>query len=164
MLKNRIPLFILMFGLSLSSISCAAENCAYNDNAISELSFSDNKSVALYQLSSKKNEVKGVLSNGNLFSVKYWSCNHYGKHLFMIIGPEMQSIPDKFNSQVMYLGGISLSEAELNFLAKEIKNKPLKLSDLPIKLNITSDEFSEFYIQIGVAGEAIYIEIKLYKG
>ncbi len=164
MLKNSIPFFILVFGLSLSSISCAAKNCVYHDDAISEQSFSDNKSIALYQLFSEKKEVKGVLSNGNLFSVKYWSCNHYGKHSFMIIGPEMQSIPDKLNSQVMYLGNISLSDTELNLLAKEIKNKVLKLSDLPIRLNITSDEFSEFYIQIGIAGEAIYIEIKLYKG
>ncbi|NOX76364.1 MAG: hypothetical protein GXP17_07090 [Gammaproteobacteria bacterium] len=150
--------------MSLSGLSCAAKNCVFSDDTISEKSFSDNKSVALYQLFPKKNEVKGVLSNGNLFSVKYWSCNHYGKHSFMIIGPEMQTIPDELNSQVIFLGGVSLSEAELNLLVKAIERKPLKLSNLPIKLNISSDGFNEFYIQIGIAGEAIFVEIKLYKG
>jgi len=82
----------------------------------------------------------------------------------MIIGPEMQTIPDELNSQVIFLGGVSLSEAELNLLVKAIERKPLKLSNLPIKLNISSDGFNEFYIQIGIAGEAIFVEIKLYKG
>lgn len=164
MLKKHISCIILVFGLSLSGLSCAAENCVFSNDTISKKSFSDNKSVALYQLFSKKNEIKGVFSNGNLFSVKYWSCRHYGKHSFMIIGPEMQTIPDELNSQVMLLGGVSLNEEELKLLDKAIEKNPLKLSNLPIKLNISTDEFNEFYIQIGLAGEAIFIEIKLYKG
>ena len=164
MLKKYILCIILVFGLSLSGLSCATENCVFSNETISEKSFSDNKSVVLYQLFSKKNEVKGVLSNGNLFSVKYWSCSHYGKHSFMIIGPEMQTIPDELNSQVILLGGVSLNKEELKSLVKAIEKKPLKLSDLPIKLNISRDEFDEFYIQIGIAGEAIFVEIKLYKG
>ncbi len=164
MLKKHISHIIIVFSLSLSGLSCAAENCVFSNETISERSFSDNKSVAIYQLFSKKNEIKGVFSNGNLFSVKYWSCRHYGKHSFMIIGPEMQTIPDELNSQVMLLGEASLNEEELNLLGNAIKNKPLKLSSLPVKLNISSDEFDEFYIQAGIAGEAIFIEIKLYKG
>lgn len=164
MLKNRILYFILASCLSLPSLSYATQTCIFSNDALTESSFSNNKSVALYQLYSNTNEVKGVLSNGNLFSVKYWSCNHYGKHSFMVIGPEMQIIPDELNSQVMFLGGVALSEEELILLVKAIKNKPLRLSDLPIKLNVSSDDFDEFYIQLGLTGEAIFIEIKLYKG
>ncbi len=164
-LKKHISgTIILVLGLSLSGLSCAAENCVFDNNAVSEKPFSDDKTVAVYQLFPKKNEIKGVFSNGNLFSVKYWSCNHYGKHSFMVIGPEMQTIPDELNSQVMLLGAVSLNEVELKLLVKAIENNPLKLSDLPIKINILTDEFDEFYMQIGIAGEAIFIEIKLYNG
>lgn len=164
MLKNTILCFLLVvIGLSLSGLSYAAKNCVFNEDTISEKSFSDNKSIALYQVFSNENEVKGVLTNGNLFSIKYWSCSHYGKHSFMIIGPEMQTIPDELNSQVVHLGRVSLSKVELNLLVKTLENKTLKLSNLPIKLYISSDDYKEFYLQIGIAGEAIFIEIKLYK-
>jgi len=109
----------------VSGLSCATKNCVLSDGAISEKSFSANKSVSLYQLFPKKNEVKGVLSNGNLFSVKYWLCNHYGKHSFMIIGPEAHGIPDEFNNQVIFLASVSLSESEINLLAKSIEKSLL---------------------------------------
>jgi len=163
MLKNSVFWFAIIFSFVASSSACAVENCVFSEEAISEKQFSDNKSIAVFQWFPKSNEVKGVLSNGNLFSVKHWSCNHYGKQAIMVIGPQMQSIPSELNDLVMYLGKIALSEREFQLLTNAIEDKPLKLSDSPIKLRITSNDFDEFYIKINIIDEVVFIEIKLYK-
>lgn len=135
----------------------------FSDDTIIEKDFSTNESVAISQWFPKSSEIKGVFSNGHLFSVKYWSCEHYGKQAVMIIGPQMETIPEELNNHVAQLGEIALSKDEFKRLIDSLADKPLKLSDTPTRLNITSNEFDEFYLQINVVGETILIEIKLYK-
>ena len=162
-LNNRIFWCGFVLTFILPSSAYAVKNCIFSEEAISEKSYLNKPSIAISQWFPKSNEVKGVLSNRNLFSVKNWSCNHYGKQAIMIIGPQMQLIPSKLNDQVLYLAEIVLNEAELKQLAQTIKDKPINLSDSPKRIRIPSDEFDEFYIQIDVIAEVIFIEIKLYK-
>lgn len=152
-----------MLSFMASSSACAIENCTFSEEIISEKQFSDNNLIAIYKWFPKSNEVKGVLSNGNLFSVMYWSCHHYGKQAIMVIGPQMQIIPDELNDHVLNLGKIALSETELKLLDNSIGTKPLKLSELPLTLRVASQEFDEFYLQLNIVNESIFIEIKLYK-
>jgi len=81
----------------------------------------------------------------------------------MVIGPQMQIIPDELNDHVLNLGKIALSETELKLLDNSIGTKPLKLSELPLTLRVASQEFDEFYLQLNIVNESIFIEIKLYK-
>jgi hypothetical protein len=146
--------------------SCSAhetKNCSFSEDFISEKQYSDNSAIAIYQWFPKKNEVKGVLSDGNLFSVKHWSCSHYGKQAIMVLGPQIEPIPNQLNNHVVQLGKVALSEIEFKQLTSAMKNVQFNLSDSPMILRVASEEFDEFYAQINVSGEVILIEIKLYK-
>ena len=153
----------LLFLISVNT-SCAFANCVYNDKLFSEKNYADNKEISTYHWFSESNEVKGVLKNGNLFSVKHWSCNHYGIHAVMVLGPEIKEIPDSLNDQIQLLAIIALSHSERALLFKQMGNQSINIPETSFKLTVTSKEFDEFYLQITVVGEAIFIEIKLYKG
>lgn len=161
--KKTIFWCAILLSIMASCSSCASENCTFSDELISGKQFFGNNSIATFQWFPKSNEAKGVLVNGNLFSVKYWSCNHYGKQAIMVIGPQMQTYPDELNDYVMQLGKLALDNVELQLLKNSLKSKLLKISDSPIMLRIQSKEYDEFYIKIDIVGEAIFIEIKLYK-
>ena len=153
MLRTCIFWPALIFSFVISSTAYAVENCAFSNESITELKYSENSAISVYQWIAESNEIKGV----------HWSCEHYGKHAVMVIGSKMATIPSELNEQVLFLGKIVLNETELILLSNAIKDKSLKLSEAPIKLAITSREFDEFYIQISIVGEAIFIEIKLYQ-
>lgn len=163
MLKIRIFWCAIIFSFVTSSSAYTDENCTFSEEAISEKQYLDSNSIAVFQWFPKSHEVKGVLSNGNLFSVKHWSCNHYGKQAIMVMGPQIRPIPSELNDHIMQLGKIALSEAEFKLLISSLEGKPLKLSDSPITLRVISKEFDEFYVRTNIVGESIFIEIKLYK-
>ncbi|MET1257611.1 hypothetical protein [Aliikangiella maris] len=163
MLKVRTFWCIVIFGFVISSSACATEKCIFSEDTVSEKQYAKSNAIGVYQWFKKSNEIKGVLSNGNLFSVKHWSCNHYGKQAVMVVGPQMQSIPSELDDQVLHLGKIALSETEFKLLSDTIGKKSLSLSESPIKRRVTTNEFDEFYIQVTIVGEAVFIEIKLYK-
>ena len=149
--------------LALSTSACAEENCTFNNERLSQKHYATNQSVATFHYFTQSNEVKGVLKNGNLFSIKQWSCDHYGKQAILILGPQLPSIPEILNDQLLALGELALEKLELELVTKAIHNTPLKLANAPLKLNIPTDEFNEFYVQIGYISDVIIIEIKLYK-
>ena len=102
------------------------------------------------------------MKNGNLFSVKHWACEHYGKQAVMIIGPQINSIPNLLNIHILELGKMSLNPSELKILTNALKRKNISLSDAPVKNYIKADNYSEYYYQVSIASEIIIIEIKLY--
>jgi predicted transcriptional regulator len=81
----------------------------------------------------------------------------------MVLGPQIEPIPNQLNNHVVQLGKVALSEIEFKQLTSAMKNVQFNLSDSPMILRVASEEFDEFYAQINVSGEVILIEIKLYK-
>jgi hypothetical protein len=162
-LKVRTFWQIVIFSFVASSSAYATENCTFSEENISQKQYSDNPAIEVFQWFPKSNEVKGVLSNGHLFSVKHWACHHYGKQAIMLIGPQIASIPRELNKHILQLGKVALSKTEFMLLTNNIENKPFKLADSPITLRIKSKTFDDFYVQINIIGEVILIEVKLYK-
>lgn len=155
----RILWCFFILGIATFSLSFAGDKCVFSE----DIDFENLDSIAVFHLFPEKKEVKGVLSNGNIFSIKYWSCNHYGKHAIMVIGPQLEKIPSKLNNYILQLGEISLSNSEFLLLTNKLKNKAILLADNPITLRIENSEFDEFYVQATTVGEVIFVEIKLYK-
>lgn len=164
MVKISILRCGILFALVIVNSACASQNCTFSEEIISEKHYSENSLISVYRWFPKTNEIKGVLSNGNLFSVKHWSCNHYGKQAIIVIVPQIQSIPSELNEYILLLAKVALDDSEQEFMINAIGGKSIKLSDLPQKLYFPSDEFDEFYLLIGIVGESIVLEIKLYAG
>lgn len=143
--------------------ACVAEECAFNKNLFLEKMYSENKAIVSHTWSEKQKEVKGVLKNGNIFTVKHWSCNHYGTHAIMIVGPYSATIPEVLNKDFLSLANIALQKDEVTLLKHYLDNKKIKLLPEPQKFTVPSEQFSEFYISSAVANELIIMEIKLYK-
>jgi hypothetical protein len=146
--------------------ACARNDLTYSDEYFSEntYKYKNNKEILLFQELPKTNEYKGVLKNGGLFSVKYWSGDHSGVHAIMLIGPQIKTIPDELSSKIIQLAKLSLFEPELGLLIGAINKRNTKLSKSPNIINIDSSEYSEFYISFSVVRESILIEIKMYRG
>ena len=155
---------IALASIILTNSACASEGCIFNEDAFSQEMYSKNNAIAAYTWSQENKEAKGVLQNGNIFSVKHWSCNHYGTHAVMLIGPYPSQIPETLNNDFLLLAEIALEENEINTLKKMLTEKPLKLSSTPAKLNISTEQYSEFYISYSIVNEVIILEIKLYNG
>jgi len=104
-------------------VACVASECVYDENIFSENKYKNNKSIVSYLWSSDKNEVKGVLNNGNLFTVKHWSCDHYGTHAVLIVGPYLENIPDELNSDILALANLALKTDEIGLLKNYLNKK-----------------------------------------
>ncbi len=162
MLIKRIFLIQALL-LVLLTFACAVDNCTFNNNYFNQKQLENNTLIDVFKWYPETKELKAILTNGNLLSVKFWSCNHYGKQAVMVMGPSLQKIPDLLNEKVLQLGKIVLNPSELKLLSNTISGKKLKLPESTFKLRIDSNNFDEFYLLISVVNESIVIEIKLYK-
>lgn len=142
----------------------ASEKCTFSNDHLLHDKYKENEAVSIFKVFSKTNEVKGVLKNNNVFSAKYWNCNHYGVQAMMIIGPQIETIPEDLNEQTLQLAKAVLSSAELELIKNSLGDKKLLLSSTPEKLYIKSNDYSEFYVSYYVVNDVIFIEIKLYRG
>ena len=149
--------------LVLANTACATESCVFSTDFFSEERYRDRDLISIYEWSDKNKEVKGILASGNLFSIKHWSCAHYGTHAVLFLGPSLEEMPKNLNKHVLELAEISLIKDELRLLSDAIKGKSLLLVDSPYKLIIPNNEYSEFYISYSIANEVIVIKIKLYR-
>lgn len=152
----------LVFSI-LVNTACASEKCVFSTDLFSENTYKNNSSISMYEWSDESKEVKGILKNGNMFSIKHWSCSHYGTQAVLFIGPNLVDIPDILNENVLMLADISLSKVELKLLSAAINDKDLLLVNSPQKIVIPNHDYSEFYISYSVIDEVIIIEIKLYR-
>ncbi len=142
----------------------ASEKCTFaNDHVLYE-KYKENEAVSIFKVFSKTNEVKGVLKNNNVFSVKYWNCNHYGMQAMMIIGPQIETIPEDLNEQTLQLAKAVLSASELELIKNSLGAEKLVLSGTPEKRYIKSNDYSEFYLFYYIVSDMVFIEIKLYRG
>lgn len=162
-LTSSLCWFAISLCLSAYNPAYALGNCTFSDEAKLLDLYADNESIVSFHWFEKSNEAKGVLANGNLFSVKYWSCDHYGKQAIMVIGPQMQTYPDELNDYVIQLGKLALNEFEAQLLNDVLKTKHIQISDSPILVRVQSNEYDDFYVKIDILSDTIFIEIKLYK-
>ncbi len=147
-----------------ANTACATEQCIFSPEYFSESSYKRNQSISTYEWDSENKEIKGILKNGLLFSIKHWSCMHNGTHAVLYVGPNLKEIPENVNEYVFQLANIALKKEEIEILSKTISNKNLPISTELQKISIPSGEHSEFYVSYSVVGEIIIIEIKLYRG
>jgi len=154
---------IVLLILVLANTACATESCVFSTDFFSEDKYRNNDLISTYEWSDERKEVKGVLGSGNLFSIKHWSCAHYGTHAVLFLGPNLEEIPENLNKHVLALAEISLIKDEVKLLSGAIKERSLLLVDSPQKITIPNNEYSEFYILYSIASEVIVIEIKLYR-
>jgi len=108
-------------------------------------------------------EAKGITDSGALFSVKHWSCDHYGTHAVMFLGPYFSGNIENIDKILMTLADIALQKNEIEIIEKHTRKKPLTISSNSQKINIDTKEYSEFYIAYSIVDEVIVLEIKLYK-
>ena len=159
---TRIYSLLVSLVLGVSSVGCAANECVYEQKENQKQLYAANPAISVQQWLESSNEVKGVLANGNLFSVKHWSCEHYGKQALMVLGPHMDTAANQLNASVLQLAKLALDEHELKLLSQSLQNSKLHLADAPLQHNIVSNEFDEFYVKIAITDSLIIIEIKLY--
>jgi hypothetical protein len=161
MIILKSALFVL---LVLVNSACAAEECIFSPEYFTENDYKSNQTINTYKWSNANKEIKGVLNNGHLFSVKHWSCTHNGTHAVLYVGPSFKVIPDTINKYIFQLANIALNKEDIKLLSKAISGKNLSIPSNSKKILIPNNEYSEFYISYSVVGEIIVIEIKLYQG
>ena len=154
---------IILLCSVLVNTACASEPCVFADDFFSEEKYKTNSLISKYVWSEINKEAKGVFSNGNLFSIKHWSCEHYGTHAVLFVGPNLEEIPANINKYVLMLAEVSLTNEEANLLEAAIGKRDLLLSNSPQRIVVRSDEYSEFYVSFSITNDVIFIDIKLYR-
>lgn len=161
-LKRHIILYFILFLLALN-VTYAKTNCVFDNTIFSESSFKNNSTISSYVWNNEEKSVKGITNTGNLFAIKYWSCEHYGIHASLILGPYPDGNIEILNKLFIKLANIALPNGERKILSKWLKSNKIKLISDSGKHIINTTEFSEFYLAYNIVNEIIILEIKLYR-
>ena len=154
---------ITLIFLVISSSAYAQNDCVFNNKYFTEGKYKKNKDISTFVWIGANKEVKGIAKNGAMFSIKHWSCDHYGTHAIMFIGPYTAINTDNINEYFYELADLALEKKELESIKKSIGKKIISVTSNPGKINLNSEEYSEFYLAYNVSNEVLIIEIKLYK-
>lgn len=163
---NKLKYLALIASIIANSACVATETteCVFDKNIFEESLYKNNQAIAKYIWSDKNKVAKGIFHNGNMFSVKHWSCDHYGTRAVLYIDSYTSKIPETLKNDILMLAKTAFQKNEVSILKKEIKSQSLSLSLSPYKLDILSKEYSEFYVSYSIINEMVIIEIKVYKG
>lgn len=156
-------LFFLLALLAPSAPLSAHENCVFANQAVDTSFKGKAPSIASYKVFDKKREIKGVLTNGHLFELKSWSCNHYGWRGRLVIDAGETATPVQLDQAFAQLGQLFLDEADNRSLAEELKLHPIKIEQLPVVRNIPDSGYDQFFIKATALDEVILVEISFYQ-
>lgn len=159
---KQAQLLVLVILLLVNS-ACAMSDCVFDRNMFSKDRYKDNPNVSKFVWVDSTKEAKGITDNGALFSVKHWSCDHYGTHAVMFLGPYFSGNIENIDKLIMALANIALQKDEIAVVERYIRKKPIAISSNSEKININTKEYSEFYVAYSIVDEVIILEIKLYK-
>ncbi|MDX9874243.1 MAG: hypothetical protein RBS88_04975 [Spongiibacteraceae bacterium] len=85
-------MFAGAFGaLLLSNVVLAG--CVFDDSAIDPGRVEAHPDVVVSRADPATGLVQGVLRNNQLFSIRYWTCDHYGVQAVMIIDLSAAALP-----------------------------------------------------------------------
>jgi len=159
--KYRVVLLVFLL---TANLACADTTCVFDKNYFKESRYTSNNDVAEFIWNNTTKEGKGITKNGALFSVKHWSCNHYGTHAVMLFGPYITDEIGEIENKFMQLAKIVLEKNEIEMVAKHLGNISIDLSSESKIIRIETSEYSEFYLTYSTVNESLVLEIKLYKG
>ena len=148
--------------LALTNGSCAKSSCVFSNAFFTESRYKANKAISMYQWDNVTKELKAITTDGSLLSVKHWSCDHYGTHAVLILGPYPTTDLENLNQEFIKLARIVLVDNELKIVEKYIKDTLITLSTSSAVINIDSAEHAEFYLAYSIVNDVLVLEIKLY--
>lgn len=152
---------IVLVALSITAAH-AQTNCAFS-HRLSEAKFKSNESVAKYAWSKDRLAAKLITKGGDLVSVQYWSCNHYGAHAVMLIGPYPKDDLNAIGEKVAALADMTFETNEAQIVRDCLRKSPVTLSGETAQIDVPNTGYSEFYLRYTVAYDSVVLEIKFYK-
>lgn len=157
----KFRLILLMFLFTIHT-ACAQSNCSFDPSNIKDTRFKTNN-ISSYTWNKDTKEAKLITNDGNLISVKYWACDHYGVHAVMLVGPYPDDDLNNLGTLFIKLSDIVLDSNERNIIKNYLSKNQLSISEEPKTINIPNTGYSEFNIRHAIVNDSLVFEIKLYK-
>jgi len=159
---KKISIIFLIASSSIQS-SYASNDCAFDENYYNQSYYSNKKNIKHFSWNIKNKTAKIETDNGELISIKHWSCNHIGLHAVMLVGPYSDDNFAKIKKYFIKLASVTLEKNEFDLVLNQLNKKNVTLKMDSESFNIQDSQFSEFYFKYTVVGESLIIEIKFYK-
>lgn len=163
-MKTPTGLLTATLLLSPSLLAGTTEaNCVFTKDAVSESKFRNDKGVARYTWNRKSNEARIVTNTGDLISIKYWACDHYGAHAVMLSGPYPADSGGDVNKKFIQLAEHALGASEVKTVRGYVTKHRLSLSSDSAQIDIPNTGYSEFFLRYSVRHDSVVFEIKFYQ-
>lgn len=162
----KIPTGLLAATLLLSPSLLAGTtetNCVFAKHPVSESKFKNDKGIARYTWDRSNHEAKIITKTGELISIKYWACDHYGAHAVMLSGPYPADGGGDIGKKFLQLAEHALGASEVKTVRSYITKHRLSLSDGSVQRDIPNTGYSEFFLRYSVTHDSVVFEIKFYK-
>ena len=154
-MKNLLLFFCLMLSLPLYADS--VKSCVFNQDTALSTAIEQSHAIEIYHWDYKDNSISGVLKKSGLFSLRLWSCDYYGKHLYLML-----PYPNNIGESVLKAAAPFLAEQEQLLLKQDI-DESLNDESLPLDINLNNNRYDEFYIKLNTIGDKLIVEIKHYQ-
>ena len=163
--NQQILLFLLCSIFPLKNAAYASSTCAFDKSYFtkSKSKYEANAKIIAFVWNESKKSGKGITRNGDLFSVKYWSCEHLGIHAIMLIGPYPPLDSTFIRNKIISLATIILDTVEIDILKKQLAKESFAVLSKEKKIDIKDSLYSEFYVAYSLVNDSLIIEIKWYK-
>lgn len=158
--KTKLIALVLLL---LANSACAQTKCVFDENYFSEIRYKENRNISKYVWSESDKEVKGITNDGAMFSIKHWSCDHYGSQAVMFLGPYFSFDTENINEYFMKLANLALEKEEISIVENYLSKKSISLSSGGETIQLNTDEYSEFYLAYSISNDIIILEIKVYR-
>jgi hypothetical protein len=149
--------------LSALQVACASSNCVFDKDYFNKARYTDNNSIQYVAWEDTSKTAKIITAQGELVSVKHWSCNHLGIHAVMLIGPYSEDDSSDLNKYFKKLAAIALDKQEADLVNSYLGGHKISLEPGTQTFRLDNNEYSEFYLMLTVVNEAVVIEIKFYR-
>ncbi|SRR5699024_476076 len=141
----------------------AHEGCIFSSQPVGASFNVKNTDIATYKVFDKQREIKGVLTNGHLFEIKSWSCDHYGWRGRLVVNRTEGTMPAQLDRAFAQLGKLFLDRTDNQSLMEELKRHPMTVGQLPAVRHISDSGYDQFLLKATAAGDVIIIEISFYQ-
>ena len=152
---------VVLIALTVTAAHAQA-NCAFS-NRLSEIKFKSNKSVAKYVWNKDRLAAKLITKGGDLISVQYWSCNHYGAHAVMLVGPYPKDDLNAIGKKFVALADMTFETTEAKIVRDYLRKSPVALSGEAAQIDVPNAGYSEFYLRYTIAYDSVVLEVKFYE-
>ena len=153
-LKSVPGILLLLF--SMQTVS-AQSNCVFDAQGLSESKFRSDKKISRYTLDKSAHEARIITQDGNLISVKYWACEHYGVHTVMLMGPYPKDDLDTLGKKFVQLADMVLDANEAKIVRSHLLKNPVSVSAETAQFSIPNTGYSEFYLRYSIVHDSVVL-------